>query len=404
MTGFANYTSTFKDGGLGRIAPSEDGVAGMVGTGAAVAGQFALGDVMTFFGMAEVEAKGINAAYDTTNSTKLWKECSNFYQEAGEGAELWLKVVSPVTTLDQMVAVAGAHARDLLDRANGRIRLLGVFRVPSPNTNPSPLNGFAPDVTPAVPAAQALADQQRAKHCQVSIVIEGRHYTGLESALLNYKAAGAASYPDVSITMFGAENMPNASVGLVLGRAAASPVQRRLGRVRSGPLKASTLFLSNAANVETALSQLEAIHNKGYIVPRRYASRSGYFLAGDHTLTPITSDFSMIPRRRIMGKIDRILDFEFTERTQDEVPIDQATGRAAAIYIKGLESDLESAITARMLLGSAPELSAIQVIIDPNQNILSSDKIKITVRPTPVGYSDFFEAEMQYNNPFNATT
>lgn len=404
MAGFANYTSTFKDGGLGRIAPSEDGVAGMVGTGVAVAGQFALGDVMTFFSLAEVEAKGINATYDSTNTTKLWKECANFYQEAGEGAELWLKVVSPVTTLDQMVAVGAAHARDLLDRANGRIRLLGVWRMPNPNTNPSPLNGFAPDVTPAVPAAQALADAQRAKHCQVSILVEGRHYTGVDAALINYKAAGAVSYPDVSIVMFGAENAPNASVGLVLGRAAASPVQRRLGRVRSGPLKATTLYLSSGVNIETVLPALESLHNKGYIVPRRYASRSGYYIAGDQTLTPITSDFTMIPRRRITGKIDRILDFELTERTQDEVPIDQATGRAAAIYIKGLESDLEAAIRARMMLGTAPELSAIQVIIDPSQNILATDKIKIVTRPTPVGYSDFFEAELQYNNPFIATT
>ena len=49
----------------------------------------------------DLTALGITAAYDTTNGTAVYQQVSEFYQEAGAGALLWLVGVDKSATSNQ---------------------------------------------------------------------------------------------------------------------------------------------------------------------------------------------------------------------------------------------------------------------------------------------------------------
>lgn len=179
----------YGNGGLGTVATSEDSVAGIVASGVAVSGQFALNEVLgPFFSISEVEAKGINAAYDTTNTALAYKHCKDFYELAGEGAELWLLVVAKTLTLTEILDPTLDYAKKILMSQQGRIKLLGVTRVPDNAYNPTITQGIDPDVITAVTKAQQLVIQEQSSYRPVQILIEGRAFQGNVGTAYNFSA------------------------------------------------------------------------------------------------------------------------------------------------------------------------------------------------------------------------
>ena len=93
-----NVTINLENGNLGRIAQSDDGVAGLILTGAAVSDKLALNEVYLINSSRDIARLGITAE----NNPLAHKELTAFYTETGDGAELYLLVVSEATLLSQM--------------------------------------------------------------------------------------------------------------------------------------------------------------------------------------------------------------------------------------------------------------------------------------------------------------
>ena len=121
-----NVNITLGNGNMGRSAATDDGVAAMVLTGAAVDSKLELNKHYQLSGTADLIKMGISAE----NNPLVYKEVTAFYEQAGDGAELHLLVVAPATTLTQMYdSTAGSPLRKLIDAASGRVRLAGVNRI-----------------------------------------------------------------------------------------------------------------------------------------------------------------------------------------------------------------------------------------------------------------------------------
>jgi len=97
-----------QNGGLGLAPLSDDAVVGIVFNGVA-ATSLALGTSFQGFGLDEFEALGIDAAYDTTNTVKVWRTIKEFYDAAGDGAELWIMLVSQATTVEAILTKTNTH-------------------------------------------------------------------------------------------------------------------------------------------------------------------------------------------------------------------------------------------------------------------------------------------------------
>jgi hypothetical protein len=386
-----NISIQLTNGALGLIAPGEDGVVGIVFNGIAASG-LALGVSKQGFGLDDFEAVGIDAAYDTTNSVKVHRQIKEFYDSAGDGAELWVMLVSQATNTQTILDKTQAFAKKLLDDAQGRIKLLGVGRNPaggySPNTT---ANQVDVDVINALTTGQALADDMQAAFRPVSIVIEGYAYTGTTSTLADLKTQ---TKKNMSVLIGDTETGARAAIGLLLGRLAKVPVMRNPGRVKDLSLPITAAFLGAAA-FETVESSATAIHDKGFITLRKYTGKAGYYFSDDPTAVAATDDYSSLARVRVINKAIRIAYATYVEEILDEVEIDPATGFIAAVKAKYYQSLIERAVNTAM----AGEISGFTAFVDPTQNVLSTNKICVEARIVPVGYAKEIEVQLGFSNP-----
>lgn len=70
-------------GGLGRSKPTDDGVSGLITQGVAVVGGLQLGVAYELRSLKDLENLKVDAAYDTTNASKLHYHVSEFYRLIG---------------------------------------------------------------------------------------------------------------------------------------------------------------------------------------------------------------------------------------------------------------------------------------------------------------------------------
>lgn len=388
------------NGQLGIPQADKDGVVGLVCSAIAVAGKFALGDVLELYSKEDAEALGITEAYDTDNSLGLWHHIRDFYAEAGAGAKLFILPVATSVTMSEM-AEESPYARYLIDATKGEIRVLGISKSgPSLEFD----GGIDETAVSAIEMAAPLSEESFRNHRPISIIIEGKGYTGNIGDLENLRAAAGPNANRVSVYLGqGDLGGDSANIGLLLGRLAAIPVQRNAGRLKDGPLAIETISLSDGTSIADISSDtLEAITAKGYIVPRAYDTEPGFYFDDDPTCTPITDDYAWIHRGRPMDKVHRLVNARFTKELKDDPDVDEETGYMKPSVIKMLQSKCETDISTNMLKPTAKEISGVTVFIDPAQNILSGADIVTKLRVVPKGMNRGFDIEIGYSNPFKS--
>ncbi len=388
-------TVNIQGGSLGRVANLADGVACLIVSGVAVSGLIVLDTPYRVFTTQEVNALGIDAAYDTANTTNAWKHISDFYQEAGEGQELWIVVRSNTQTMAQSAALLDT----IQTQSGNRIKVFGITRKPAGSYTPTIVAGMDDDVPAAVAAAKLQAITMAARYAAAVILIEGRSFTyaSVSSLVDNRATSNTAGSKYVSVVLGNDASGSDQFVGRVLGRAASSPVQRSLGRVRSGALSILTAFLGTQAVGTISHGVLGGLHDKGYIHPRTHIGKNGFYLNDDPSADPITSDFAFLNRIRTLEKARLIVRIVLLDELLNEVPVDPTSGRLAPAYIAELKQTCDNALNLGMVaLGNA---SSAETIIDPAQNILSTDKLVVTVKVVPVGTARTIEATVTFSNP-----
>lgn len=397
--GLPKVSITLLNGQLGQTAQTQDGIAGLVMTGVAVTDEIALGESKQIFSLADAEGLGLTAAYDTTNTTNVHKTIKDFYAQAGDGAELWIMIVAKTTLMATMCSNASTILKKLLNDAGGRIRIAGVVRVPDGSYSPTYADQLDPDVIAAAAAAQTLANEFATAFKPVRVILDGRDFQGNTGTLLNLKLS---TFNRVGVVLFtNVSGSDNAAVGLVLGRLANIPVQRNIGRVKDGEIGIANAYLTGqTALIESLTStQQDQVHDKGFIFARKYAAKNGYFFNDDPTATGATDDYNMIARGRVIDKAIVIANQVYTEELLDDLDVDD-NGRIDAGVIKDYQAKIESAIEAQMILED--EISGVRAVIDPKQNVLSTNKVNVQLFIRPKFYSKEIAVELGFENPANA--
>lgn len=398
---------TIGAGGLGRIEATEDGTAGIIVSGVAVAGKFALGDVLEVQSLQQAIDLGIDSAYDLANTVLAYQHISDFYDEAAVGTTLFVMVVADTVTMAEMALKTNQHAKKLLAEANGAINILVITRVADAGYVPSYTDEMEDDVLACITNAQALAVEEAAApyHRPVQVIIEGRNFQGNATASHDLRALAADRVSVVLGQSTGeaaqhARAANYAFAGYVAGRLSSIPVQRNIGRVKSGQLSKQDIGLSNGAALST-FDELKqgTLHDHGYILAWQHAGLAGYFFSDDPTCVAITSDFASIGRGRVMDKAARITRGVLLNELLDDVEMNADTGRLEVSVIKGIQGSVETNIAAQMT--STGEISGASVYIDPDQNVLSTDKIAVELKLVPKGIARNITALIEFQNPLS---
>ena len=401
-----NVKIDFANGLLGAVGAMNDGVAGLIATATAVTQTingnsvttFALNTPYKITALDQLVEKGINSASTGANAN-LYKCVKEFYDEAPVGSELWIMGVADTMTVDKMVDKTEANgAKKLVSAANGDIRILIVKVTDASGYSATVTHAIDAKVETAITNAQALAEEATsALYAPLFVILEGRHYSGVASSLPQLDE-GNENRVAVLIGDTVA-NSKGAAVGLLAGRIAAIPVQRSIGRVRSGKIVATTLYIGS---VTAENGDPGTINDAGFICPRTFVGKSGYFWSDDKLATAPTDDYALSPRRRTIDKAYRIAYQTLVDTLNDEVPVTDE-GKIAPPYVKSVQAAVESAIINQMTsegnLGvdpSDPKDMGVKCYINPDQNIVATSKLKVKLRVKPYGYPKYIEVDLGF--------
>lgn len=381
MTSLLPYVKiAFQNGALGITEPTADGICGLVPDGAVVINAYTdnNGAAYLITSLACVTKTGTDAL--------TYEMIREFYEEAGEGSYLWVLNAKPTTS--------AAGVTSLQNLSNGACRAIGVV-------TPIASADLDTDVDALNDAAEDLVDDLYAPVLVVagtpapSTIGSAENLTLLDSnrvaVVCGNEVTGDAT-TDALLDDAGA-------VGLLLGRIAHNAVQTSVARVSDGAIKARNMALGaspiNNANAAT-------LHGKGYITPRTWTGKAGFYWSGDALATATTDDYGMIPRRRTIDKAFRIAYKTLVEEVGMEIPV-SSTGGIPNGTAKAIEAMVETAIEQGMTnqgnLGTDPDDDTDKGVItsvDPDQNVVATNKIEVSLRVKPYGYAYYIDVNLSF--------
>lgn len=383
-----NVNITLGNGNMGRSAATTDGVAGLLLTGTAVAGKLELSKHYQLSSTRDLETLGVTKE----NNPLVEKEVKAFYAQAGDGAELHLLVVSSVSTLTAMCAAeADSPLSILVNAAGGRIRLIGVNRIAPSEYTPALTQGIDEDAITAASAAQLCLESLASQIKPARLMMPAPAWTGSTEKL--FKPAESTSNRVMFILASDDAETFSAAVGQFLGRAAGNDPQVSIARVKDGSIAAKGYFTNGKSYLEMA-GIADSLHDAGYVFYRSIPTKNGCYPNDDCMAAPATDDYRYLSDGRIIDKAFTITYSTYIEEIMEKVVVD-AKGKLPEGLCRSFQSMLENAVASLM----TGQISNFEVFINPDQNILSTGRLDVVARITPMGTLRQIDVNLSFTNP-----
>ena len=384
-----NVNITLGNGNLGRSAATDDGVAALLLTGATVSGKLELNKHYRLSGTADLVALGATA----DNNPLVYKEVTAFYEQTGDGAELHLLVVAEATTLTQMCdSAADSPLRKLIDASGGRVRLVGVNKIPPTEYEADTTQGIDKDAITAAEKAQAVIESYAAgKVNPFRLLMPAPAFDAEVDSLFKPRESSTNAVCYVLASDDAVKH--TAAIGRVLGRAASLSVHQSIGRVRSGSI-GTEMYLTDGQSYIDADGLADSLHDAGYIIPVAYPRKNGAYLNGDPAAAPVTDDYAQLRYGRTVDKARIIVYDTLIDEILDDVDTD-SDGDLSAGQRTSYEGMIENAVLTQM----NGEITSFAVSIPEGQNILTSETIRVVCRIQPKGVVETFEVTLEFTNP-----
>ena len=377
------------NGQLGTVGESPDGLFALVCGAAAVTKKLELGKAYTLHSFDELAALGVTAE----NNPRLYKHVQDFYTEAEEGTKLVIYPVDKAKTFAELCDKDTGVIKELIMAENGALR--GIFLAGDGREATVTTNGLDNDLFTALHKAQQLAEWATVSlYAPLFIILEGRGYKGGVVKDLHKEAYNRVGVL-IGDTVKASEG---AAVGLMAGRLATLPVQRNIARVKNGALKPIAMFLGEKP-VEENASAVSDLYDAGYITPRKYVGKTGYFFTDDRLACEQTDDYAHITARRTIDKAYRIAYTALLDLMMDELAVnDDGTLRHGIImaWQQMMENAVNRAMTAAGELSADENGAGCKAYIDPKQDVLSTSKIELVLKVRPFGYARYVDVKLGF--------
>jgi hypothetical protein len=134
-----------------------------------------------------------------------------------------------------------------------------------------------------------------------------------------------------------------------------------------------------------------------FLVLRTWPGRPGVYINRCRMLSLATSDYQLIPHRRVINLAKTIVRSYLEERVNEDLLVDPDTG-----YILEEEAlDIEVGALAAMegALMAKPKASGVEFTVSRTDNLLSTKTMNCTARVKPKAYPEFINVEIGFTNP-----
>lgn len=385
-----NVNIRLGNGNLGQTSVTNDGIAGLILTGKAVEGKLELNKHYQLSSTRDLKELGIMEE----NNPLAAKEIKAFYAQAGEGAELHMLIVSEATTLTAMCDPAdGSPLKKLIDAAAGRIRLVGINKLPPAEYEADTTQGIDADAITAGANAQQVAESYANQIRPFRLLLPAPAWTGSTENL--YKPA-ESSYNRIAFILASDGTIGgkySAAIGMILGRAAMMEPQQSIGRVKSGSLAPDGYFTSGEGYLAKS-GMAESLNDAGYIFFTSYTAKNGCYLNGDQMAAPVSDDYGQLHLGRIIDKATVIAYTTYISEIQENIAVDEK-GNLPVGACKNFEGMIENAVAGNM--GS--QISSFIAYVNPAQNVLSTGKLEIDCKLVPLGVLREIQVNLSFENP-----
>ncbi|MGM9774900.1 MAG: DUF2586 family protein [Candidatus Egerieousia sp.] len=385
-----NINIKYSNGRMGTVPDSKDGLLALAVIGAVAAtSTFSLATPYRIYRPESLAELGVTQA----NNARLTELVSQFYSEAQEGTPLVIVGYDSTETMTKLCDKTTGKLRQLLESQKGDLR--GIVLASVTAADKAGTEGLDADVLTALPKGQELAEYAATQmYAPLFVAFEGVGYT--TAAAL--KDLSKEKYNRCCVVLGDTTaSSKHAAVGVFAGRVASAAVQRNIGRVADGPLAPTQMYLGAKA-VESAQDDISTVYNKGYIAPRTYVGRSGYFFLDDSMSCDPTDDYAHLTARRTVDKAARIAYDTVLDNLLTELEVNE-DGTLSTDVIKGWQAEVEEAVDTQMTAKGelvALDGSGCDCFIDPKQDVLASSEVNISLSVRPYGYGRTINVEIGF--------
>ena len=179
------------------------------------------------------------------------------------------------------------------------------------------------------------------------------------------------------------------ALGLASAMSARSGIHEPVDATAYGPVPSALEILPTGITG----SQIDTLDDAGFATFCTYPGQLGIYITHGRMLAGTTSDFGLEERRRVM-------DYALTQvRSVQFRYINSTVEIGADGSLEGLE--MFKAVSAQPLniMVNDGMISAGEIVIDPGQDILATETLKLKVRIRPLGKMSWIENTISYYNP-----
>jgi hypothetical protein len=199
----------------------------------------------------------------------------------------------------------------------------------------------------------------------------------------------AAGFEDLTSSITGRTGRRSAAWPAV-ARAMAIPISQDLGAVEDGPLPGVVKLYRD----ERVTPGLDA---KQFITLRTFLGVAGFYVTSGRCMAPVGSDYGLLQNGFVMDAACRTARNALLPFLNSKVRVDATTGMILEADARTIEATVEAALNAR--LTSQGHASAIEVKVSRSENILSTQRLPVTIRVVPLGYARSIAVDIGFANP-----
>lgn len=425
MPGFLGPNINRLNGGLGQTAPSDRNVAGLIfAQGYEVGSTFQFATVYELNSIDDAEALGLSAATDNANdgdTTALcWYHISEFFRLNPDG-KLWVYNGDGLTMATSF-SVAGGAADSIMQASANAVRFMGVVSGFDPAATLTITDGFANFVGAGMTAAQAWVEAKAAQFVYIDVVVlegvamaapTGADLRDNDAPQCRVTAANDSTYLDEA--GFAAAFLKTGAVGMELGSIGVRMLSESIGSVilerypdgKKGSANYSLTstrqnrwmtpgLSSGVSSLTLTQNQRETLQANGIGFVGQYEGYPGVYISGDETCTLVTDDFDSINANRVWNESARRVRRALIPRMNSRVIVYKTTGRISPVTI----ADWDGAVRRELdVLVNEGEIAGYRFILDPNQDVLATNKVVCKLTVVKQGIAEEIEGDIGFENP-----
>jgi hypothetical protein len=189
---------------------------------------------------------------------------------------------------------------------------------------------------------------------------------------------------------------------LVAAREASVSDEINIADVNLGPFPSATITDSAGNPQSHDESIYPGLDDLRFCVLRSWPGLNGVYVNRPRLFSGETSDFQLMPHRRVMNLAHTALYAYFVRRLNAPILVNRTTGYILESVAKEIEAGAEAAL--RTVLGARPKASGWSVALSRTDNILSTKTLTVTARIIPLGYAETIDIELGFSNPALVTS